>query len=138
MDLVGYRMMKNNIYPSVCFFMLFVVTSTAFAANSIEKMHLSWTTAPGLNQFRLYYASSADMSNKQWWQECSAVTEDLNSPGSYSMDCTNIPIYSYPAYIQVGVILADQSEILSNVQEIASAPVSTPVSAPAIIDISVK
>jgi len=117
--------MKKTIY-FLTVFMLFA-TSGVYAASSIPKMNLSWTIkTTGITQFKLYYASSPDMVNKQWHQECVAPTEKPINSGNYSMSCTNIPVLSYPAYIQVVGQLTDQSDIFSNVQEIPSEPFYSP------------
>ncbi len=118
--------MKKTICFLFTVFML-LAASGVYAASSMPKMNISWTiNTTGITQFKLYYASSPDMVNKQLHQECVAPTEDPTGSGNYSMRCTNIPISSYPAYIQVVGQSTDQSEIPSNVQKIPSEPLYSP------------
>jgi hypothetical protein len=105
------------------FFSSLFLTLSAWAG--IPSMHLNWTLSDtsGITQYKLYYSTNSDMSAKIWHTECGNPTEE--PLGTFSMTCTNIPINSFPAYIQVAAKLADNSEITSNPQKIAEDPADT-------------
>ncbi len=88
----------------------------------IPTMHLNWTVSDttGVTQFKLYYSYNSDMSGKSWHQTCSTPVEE--TAGKFSMTCTNIPVNTFPAYIQVSALYTDGSELASNIQTIAEDP----------------
>ncbi|PHR27540.1 MAG: hypothetical protein COA36_08900 [Desulfotalea sp.] len=112
-----------KILNFVILFFGIVITQSALA--NIPTMTLNWTLpdTSESSQFKLYYSLNADMSVKTWHENCtvpSALTQ-----GAFSMTCTNIPITSFPVYIQIIGTLADTSEIGSNIQIIESDPIKT-------------
>lgn len=122
---------------SICFLLtiVFLLSFRICFAEGIRKMELSWSLdASGVSLIKLYYANSQDMSNRKWHQNCQAPIENPIGSGSYTMICLDIPVTEYPAYIQIVAQLSDLSEIVSNVQVIASEPVYTPK----IMDVIVK
>lgn len=104
-------------------------------AGGIPTMQLTWATdTTDIEQFKLYYATSSDMTNKIWHQECDGATEQPAGTGIYTMKCTNIPIAVFPAYIQMAMKVKNQSdEITSNIQKISSYPIP-----PNIINITIQ
>ena len=119
-----------------CLFFCASILFSQQALADIPTMRLSWTLADtsGISQYKLYYSSSSAMSPKTWHQECGTATED--PAGTFAMTCTNIPINTFPAYIQVTAQLTDGSEIPSNIQEIAEDPSNytpPPASGPATV-----
>lgn len=114
-----------KILNFVILFFGIVITQSALA--NIPTMTLNWTLpdTSESSQFKLYYSLNADMSVKTWHENCtdpSALTQ-----GAFSMTCTNIPITSFPAYIQITAKTSEESEIQSNIQIIDSDPTNVTI-----------
>jgi len=117
-----------------CLFFCASILFSQQALADIPTMHLSWTLSDtsGVSQYKLYYSDNDVMSPKTWHQGCGAAT--VTTPGTFAMTCTNIPINTFPAYIQVTAQLTEGGEISSNIQEIAEDPSGSPApSAPSIV-----
>ena len=111
-------MKKMLCYMFFCITIL--ITQTALA--DIAIMHLNGTISDttGISLVKLYYADNNNMTNKILHLESTNSIEE--SQGTFSMTCTNVPINTYPAFIQIAAEFTDGTEVNSNVQEIAEDP----------------
>lgn len=105
----------------ISFFLTFL--SAHLAQADINNINLNWSGSPEANSenFLVYFSFLNGMEDKIIHSICDKPVETVL--GEYKMSCTNVPITSYPAYIQIAYIdNQSNTTIFSNIQEIAKDP----------------
>ncbi len=110
-----YHVIKSTSFLILLLCIYFLTTAQALA--TIPRVELDWylPNIYTISNYKLYYSYDKNMSSKIWHSKC--TTSKNEEPGFFSTVCTNVPINTFPAYIQITVQLANGLVLFSNIQE---------------------